>query len=54
MINLINFILGISITINLVIIASAIVIFQRKQEKRRDGEEKILSRSTSDFESFWR
>lgn len=46
---MILFILGISITLNLVCVASAILYFQTKKEKKDD---KILSRSTSDFWGF--
>lgn len=45
---MIFFLLGISITLNLVCVASVILYFQTKKEK------KVLSRSTSDFAEFWR
>ncbi len=48
---MILFILGISVTLNLVFVASAILYFQTKEEKKDD---KILSRSTCDFTEFWR
>lgn len=48
---MITFILGISITLNLVFVASVILYFQTRKEK---NEDKVLSRSTSDFAEFWR